>query len=251
GACAEGEPAGRAGASERSTAHEGGMGPAGRELDPRVTLEPMSSSRIQRLARCPYDYFLHDVLGLAPPDELDSDPRQWLDPMALGSLLHDVFHRFFAEISSREERPSAARHAKELEEIAERAVADWRERIPPRSAAAFALCREAIDVACRTLLREEEEHCRTATPRYFEVPFGMSRAPLESAIASAEPVAIALGPSRRFHLRGRIDRIDEAPDGTFHVWDYKTGGTGSVSEQSGLHGGRQAQYALYAAATEE
>jgi ATP-dependent helicase/nuclease subunit B len=52
-------------------------------------------------------------------------------------------------------------------------------------------------------------------------------------------------------LRGRIDRIDEAPDGTFHVWDYKTGSTGSVAEQRGLDGGRQAQYALYAAATEE
>ena len=248
---ADGRTARRARASERFTAYDGEIGPVGRELDPRATLEPISSSRIQRLARCPYDYFLHDVLGLAPPDELDSDPRQWLDPMALGSLLHEVFHRFFTEISSREERPSVARHAKELEEIAERAVAEWRERIPPRSAAAFALCREAIDVACRTLLREEEQHCRAAMPRYFEVPFGMARAPLESSIASADPVAISLGPSARFHLRGRIDRIDEAPDGTFHVWAYKTGSTGSVSEQSGLHGGRQAQYALYAAATEE
>ncbi|HEX7254093.1 MAG TPA: PD-(D/E)XK nuclease family protein, partial [Thermoanaerobaculia bacterium] len=248
---ADGRTARRARASEQFTAYDGEIGPAGRELDPRVTLDPMSSSRIQRLARCPYDYFLHDVLGLSPPDELDSDPRQWLDPMALGSLLHDVFHRFFARISSRDERPSVARHAKELEEIAERAVAEWRERIPPRSAAAFALCRESIDVACQTLLREEEEHCRTATPRYFEVPFGMGRAALESSIASADPVTIALGPSAQFRLRGRIDRIDEAPDGTFHVWDYKTGGTSSVTEQSSLHGGRQAQYALYAVATEQ
>src|SRR5262249_58708950 len=132
GACAEGEPAGRAGASERSTAHEGGMGPAGRELDPRVTLEPMSSSRIQRLARCPYDYFLHDVLGLAPPDELDSDPRQWLDPMALGSLLHDVFHRFFTQISARGESPSVPRHTPELHHIAQRAADGARGRVAPR-----------------------------------------------------------------------------------------------------------------------
>ncbi|HTD52841.1 MAG TPA: PD-(D/E)XK nuclease family protein, partial [Thermoanaerobaculia bacterium] len=237
--------------SDRFSAYDGMIGPVGDELDPRATLEPISASRIQTLARCPYAYFLHDVLGVAPPAELESDPRQWLDPMSLGSLLHDVFHRFFTEISARGEKPSVARHAGELEEIAEQFIGIWRERIPPRSAAAFALCRDAIAVACRTLLREEEEHCGQVTPRYFEVPFGLPRAGLDSGLASAEPVEIALGASRHFRLRGRIDRIDEAPDGTFHVWDYKTGSTGSVAEQRGLDGGRQAQYALYAAATEE
>ena len=248
---ADGRTSRRERASERFTPYDGWIGPIGGELDPRANREPISASRIQTLARCPYAYFLHDVLGLAPPDELESDPRLWLDPMALGSLLHDVFHQFFSQISARGEMPSVAQHSGELEHIAERAVAAWRERVPPRSTAAFALCREAIAVACRTLLREEEEHCQTATPRYFEVPFGMPRAPIESDLASPEPVEIALGPAQRFHLRGRIDRIDEAPDGTFQVWDYKTGGTGSIEEQNGVHGGRQVQFALYAAATEQ
>jgi ATP-dependent helicase/nuclease subunit B len=238
-------------ASERFTLFDGRIGPIGNELDPRANREPISASRIQTLARCPYAYFLHDVLGLAPPDELESDPRQWLDPMALGSLLHDVFHRFFTQISARGETPSVTRHTRELDQIAERAVAVWRERVPPRSTAAFTLCREAIAIACRTLLREEEEHCRTVIPRYFEVPFGMPRAPIDSDLASSEPVEISLGTSQRFRLRGRIDRIDEAPDGSFHVWDYKTGGTGSVAEQNGVHGGRQVQFVLYAAATEQ
>jgi RecB family exonuclease len=44
--------------------------------------------------------------------------------------------------------------------------------------------------------------------------------------------------------------VDEAPDGTFHIWDYKTGGTASVREGAGLRGGRQAQFALYAMAFE-
>jgi ATP-dependent helicase/nuclease subunit B len=237
-------------ASDRFTVYDGGIGPVP-ELDPRITQEPISCSRIQTLARCPYAYFLHDVLGVAPPEDLESDPRQWLDPKALGSLLHDVFYRFFTEISARGEKPSVADHAARLEQIAEQLVVLWRERIPPRSAAAFALCREAIAVACRTLLREEEEHCRRVTPRYFEVPFGLPRAELDSALASRDSVELSLGSSRGFRLRGRIDRIDEAPDGTFQVWDYKTGGTHSVSEQKGLDAGRQAQYALYAAATEQ
>ena len=44
--------------------------------------------------------------------------------------------------------------------------------------------------------------------------------------------------------------MDEAPDGTFHVWDYKTGGTWRHKEKRGIHGGRQIQHALYAMALE-
>ena len=42
--------------------------------------------------------------------------------------------------------------------------------------------------------------------------------------------------------------MDEAGDGTFHVWDYKTGSALSVREGTGLRGGRQIQPALYAMA---
>jgi len=44
--------------------------------------------------------------------------------------------------------------------------------------------------------------------------------------------------------------VDEAPDGTFHVWDYKTGAAGKIREGVGLRGGRQIQPALYALALE-
>lgn len=238
-------------ASDRVTIYDGQIGPFGGEFDPRATQKPISCSRIQTLARCPYAYFLQHVLRVTPPEDLESDPRQWLDPLALGSLLHEVFYRFFSEISARGEKPSLARHAARLEDLAREQVALWRERIPPRSDAAFSLCREAIAIACRTLLREEEEHCRRVTPRYFEVPFGLPHALLDSEIASPDPVEISLGPPGAFRLRGRIDRIDESADGTFHVWDYKTGSPFGVREEKGLDAGRQAQFALYAMAAEQ
>jgi RecB family exonuclease len=62
-------------------------------------------------------------------------------------------------------------------------------------------------------------------------------------------VEIVVAPGRLL-LRGKIDRIDQAEDGTFHVWDYKTGSAYSVQEGKGLRGGRQAQPALYAMAVE-
>ena len=88
------------------------------------------------------------------------------------------------------------------------------------------------------------------TPRYFEIPFGLPRAEARAAIASREPVSIAIGAGQAFALRGSIDRVDEAPDGSFHVWDYKTGGTWRHKEKRGIHGGRQIQHALYAMALE-
>src|SRR5262249_45530348 len=85
--------------------------------------------------------------------------------------------------------------------------------------------------------------------RWFEVPFGMARADARAAIASREPVPIPVD-GGTLPLRGSIDRVDEAPDGSFHVWDYKTGGAWRHKEKRGLHGGRQIQHALYAMAPE-
>jgi ATP-dependent helicase/nuclease subunit B len=88
-------------------------------------------------------------------------------------------------------------------------------------------------------------------PRYFEVAFGLPRAESRSSIASPDPVAIAVGSGDSFFLRGSIDRVDEAPDGTFHVWDYKTGSAYRYKAERGIHGGRQIQHALYAMALEQ
>jgi hypothetical protein len=115
---------------------------------------------------------------------------------------------------------------------------------------AFEAQREAILEACLTFLRSETEHCRTVTPRWFEVPFGQPASASPETLDSADPVEIVLLGGRRVLLRGFIDRIDEAGDGSFHVWDYKTGSPAGIREGRGLHGGRQAQPALYAMAFE-
>ncbi len=214
--------------------------------------EPFSASRIEALARCPFAYFLKYVLRIAPPDDLERDPTRWLSPLDEGTLLHETFRIFFERITEAAERPEAARHRAVIEAIAEERIAEWKERIPPRSRVAFDGQRESIFFACRTLLALEEAHCRTAAPRFFEVPFGRPReaATSRAAVASADPVEIRLPGGRPFLLRGSIDRVDEAPDGTFHVWDYKTGALRGIREGVGLRGGRQVQPVLYALAFE-
>jgi ATP-dependent helicase/nuclease subunit B len=247
---AEGRRAEQARESEDFTIWDGWVRGGTPELDPRTSGEPQSASRLETLAQCPYKYFLKHVLRLEPPKELERDTTEWLDAMTAGSLLHEVFRLFFERIVGAGEKPEVSRHAALLEEIADAQIAVWREKVPPASELAFGQRREDILVACRTFLLLEEEHCKEVTPRWFEVPFGLARAEFRAPIASREPVAITIGDGASFSLRGSIDRVDEAPDGTFHVWDYKTGGAWRHKEKHGLHGGRQIQHALYAMALE-
>ena len=244
---------GRAARSAREgdefTVWDGRLRAAAPELDPRKSGRPVSASRVQSLASCPFAYFVRTVLRVEPPDDLERDPTRWLEPRDEGSLLHEVFRTFLERITARGEKPDVARHRDELLAITAESIATWRERVPPSSEVAFEAQRAAILQAGRTFLAAEAEHCRGVTPRWFEVGFGM-RDVASGELASADPVEIALPGGERLRLRGSIDRVDEGEDGAFEIWDYKTGSAAGIQEGRGLHGGRQAQPALYALAFE-
>ena len=248
----DGHRAVEARAGDDFTAWDGFVPSGTPELDPRAGGEPFSPSRVQDLASCPFSYFVRHVLRVEAPEDMESDPTRWLDPMSEGSLLHEVFRDFFERITAAGEKPKTATHLDLILQVAESRIVAWRDRVAPRSELAFTLQRENILFACRTLLAREEEHCGEVTPRHFEVPFGLPRQipRTRSAVASPDPVAIEIGPGRSFLLRGSIDRVDEAADGTYEVWDYKTGSSLSVREGTGLRGGRQVQPVLYAMALE-
>jgi ATP-dependent helicase/nuclease subunit B len=245
----DGRVARAARASDDFTLWDGRLAAPTPELDPRRTGAPTSASLVQSLAGCPFAYFVRNVLKVQPPDDLDRDSKRWLEPRDEGSLLHEVFRTFLEDLTRRGEKPETVRHAEALFALAEEHIAAWRERVPPSSEVAFQSQRETILHACRTFLAAETDHCRDVTPRWFEVGFGM-RHVADGGIASAEPVEISLGRGERVRLRGSIDRVDEAKDGVYHVWDYKTGSAAGIQEGRGLYGGRQAQPALYALAFE-
>jgi ATP-dependent helicase/nuclease subunit B len=246
---ADGHAAETARASDEFTAWDGRLRGPTPELDPRVSGGAMSASRIQDLARCPFSYFLRTVLRIEAPDDLERQPGVWLEPRDEGSLLHEVFHAFCDGLVRRGERPDLERDTPILESLAADRIAAWRDRVPPPSEIAFESQRESVLASCRIFLRDEAQRAERVTLRWFEVPFGLGKIESVAAIASPDPVEIRVG-TGLLRLSGKIDRVDQAEDGSFHVWDYKTGSPYGVHEGKGLRGGRQAQPALYAMAVE-
>ncbi len=218
------------------------------ELDPRVTREPTSASRLQLLAKSPRAYFLKYVLGLSEPDE-ERPVDAWLDPLEYGRLFHDTAFDFFSERRDPDEAFEIARETAHLQKVAERNLARMRGEIPPPSEVAFRTQRDAFLADLAVFIKAEAKNAATSTPRFFEVPFGRSRGSAGKDLASAEPLEVPMD-GATFLLEGKIDRIDAEGPGAWAVWDYKTGSERQFKESMPLNRGRQIQHALYARAAE-
>ena len=107
--------------------------------------------------------------------------------------------------------------------------------------AAFRNDERRIQRAARIFLHAEAQrlqHDPALTPHAFEWDFG-----------GPEGVEVSLSSEVSFRLRGRIDRVDHVEGGRlFEIWDYKTGSTWGYRQADLLSGGRNLQWALYAAA---
>ena len=103
-------PQGRHAAAERRrsefTEYDGRVEQAGPDLDPTQSdHRVLSANRLQTIGKCPLMYFFEYGLGIAPPDELEVDPNVWLDALATGSLLHELFETVHARADDRGSDP--------------------------------------------------------------------------------------------------------------------------------------------------
>lgn len=220
------------------------------ELDPRLTRKPVSASRLEQLARSPFSYFLQYVLAIEPLKELERRPEEWLEAREFGGLFHDVLYRFMTDVIARSELPAIKAHSEELRAVALANLESIADEIPPPSEAAFDVRKRELLEACDLFLYEETKWCENATPRWFEVPFGMKLGD-DAGLGSAEEVEVDLGSSGTLLIRGRIDRVDECGENRFAVWDYKSGSAYGYADHQYLSKGTQVQHALYALATRE
>jgi ATP-dependent helicase/nuclease subunit B len=204
----------------------------------------VSAGQLETYAQAPFAYFLRHVLDVEPLDEPALDDVAWLDARGRGAVLHDTFKEFIGQL----DRQPTLDDEPLLERVFNETLDEKRDELPPPSEVVFAATRRQLWNDARLFLRAEAARTDEHTPHAVEQGFGY---PPHRRSNGDYPHAAELqfGP-HSFSLRGRIDRIDRLGDGSFGVWDYKTGSSRSYDETD-LLADFHLQWALYAYAVEE
>ena len=223
------------------TTYDGWLGASTPELAITAKRGIFSPSKLEMLARCPYRYFLNDVLRIRPLEEMETDPTQWLDPLSFGALLHSLFHKFMQTLQARGEHPDRKQHGALIQELLEKEIEERKETDPVEHQAAYRADVKRLSQAAQVFLAVEADQ-ENSEPMGFEVSFGFGES---GGLNNEEPVALELADDVNFRIRGRIDRVDRVEDG-FAIWDYKTGSMAQYDERDLLKRGTHLQWALYA-----
>jgi hypothetical protein len=183
----------------------------------------LSANQLERWLECPYRWFVAHELH---PERLEPEA----DPLWLGSVIHDALAGLYEEAPGEDAIPrpgDVARWKRRFSELLDEGVGD-----APLGTERVAVLARARDQVERFL--EDEAASETELrprPDLLELGFGM-----EDGEESSEALpGLELG---EITLRGRIDRIDLAPDGSALVRDYKTGSSvvdaGKFEEEGSL-----------------
>ncbi|MEA1996463.1 MAG: PD-(D/E)XK nuclease family protein [Gemmatimonadota bacterium] len=239
------------------THYDGLVPEAGRRHDSAKPEGPvLSSSSLETLGRCPLAFFFRNVLKIEPTEETTPDPSLWLDSAQAGSLLHDVFRTFLAELLRLDALPddSSSRQRERLAAILDSRVRRFRHRYPPANESAFRRRYADLSSVAGTFLAEEARHCRKGRrPVWLEASIGMRSTLEPTSLDSGMPVFYPLPNGSGIRIRGRIDRVDRVHGPgreRYEIWDYKTGSSARYSFQDPFRKGRFLQHAVYLALAE-
>ena len=174
------------------------------------TLPRVSVSRLERYMKCPFQFYVANVLQVPEPPE-DEVARS---PLERGRFLHELFETFFHEWQARGRGRITAEN-----------IADAR-----------ALFEEIAGPALRSLTPAEAglEHARLfgsavgsgivdrVCAMEAERGTGIRERLMEYELDGVFTFAGEDGATRDVRLRAKIDRVDLLEDGTFRLIDYKT-----------------------------
>ncbi|MFL6207097.1 MAG: PD-(D/E)XK nuclease family protein [Acidimicrobiales bacterium] len=206
--------------SDRFTRFDGNLAglPVPSPVD-RIT----SPTRLERWAGCPHRHLVEDLLRAAPVE--NPEDNLMITPIDKGSLVHEALERFLLSVL---ERPMAARpqpgqpwteaDLDHLLQIGGALCDQYEARGLVGRPIFWTRDRRRILADLEATLACDSEHraAHRSAPLFAELAFGF-------VAESIEAVEVRLPDGRILRVRGRIDRVDVAADGTIHVVDYKTG----------------------------
>ena len=236
-------------------AYNGKVNISSQKYDPRQNRGIiLSSSRLERIAICPYLYFLNDILKIKRPEEMEYEPVQWMNPMERGLLLHQIYENFYRRLIEKSwtasAGPSFSRHWLMLKKIANEKLEEKREFLAPPGELIYQAERREILESCKIFLIGEEKNYKGQRPQYFELAFG-TRDNEHELLGKVRAVEFVLPAGDKISFQGKIDRIDLMPDGTYRIIDYKTGASANYKKGKPYRHGEQLQHALYAIALQK
>lgn len=199
-----------------------------------------SPSSLSEYGTCPFKFFAHRLLRLEEPEE----PEVGLDARQLGSIYHTILERLYGILID-EGIPVEHDRLDEVLEIARSVGAQVLQSAPRqagfRPSALWKLEKEEILARVERLIAAEaKQNAKDSNgfvPIMTEARFGRGHTiPL---IIDAQPGKVAIA--------GRIDRVDQSPQG-LRVLDYKTGQAPGRKE---IAEGRDLQLPLYVLAARD
>jgi len=177
-----------------------------------------SASALEELARCPYRYYLHRLLGFDPPEEPDETVS--LSPAGMGEIAHDILRRLGKEAAG-------GKGWGDVGAAARQAVARFARENPTGLTGLFRIqCRAVERDVERLVAREREERGAGWKVSLVEESF---------VLPAAHPLPA---------FRGRIDRLDRGPSGEARVVDYKYSDPKSVDPGRGAVSGDWMRHGL-------
>ncbi len=156
-----------------------------------------SSSALEELAKCPYRYFLHRLVGLAPAEEPEESPV--LSPAEVGVLVHAILRAVGKDAA---------------------AGKGWGD---PRRAAAEAFDRFAREnpVGLPGLFLLQRREVESAVGQYLTWETGRAEVPGACRVEAVERSFDVQGDGDLPPFAGRVDRVDRGPSGEVEIIDYK------------------------------
>ena len=174
------------------------------------TLPRVSVSRLERYMKCPFQFYVANVLQV-PEEPEDENTRS---PLDRGRFLHELFETFFHEWQARGRGRITSREMAEaralFEEIAEPALRSLSPAEAGLERARLFGSAVGSGIADRVFAMEAE--------RGVEIRQRLMEYELDDEFVFAGED----GSTRAVRLRAKIDRVDVLGDGSFRLIDYKT-----------------------------
>lgn len=197
--------------------------------DNRTSFSPTA---LECYARCPFRFFIENLLRVCPLEEPDLFAR--LSPQDRGSLVHRILFLLLDRLNREKLLPMRRGLQNQLEsllaETADQVFGEYEKKEATGFALLWQLDKEKLSDDLRNWLKTELEEEGEFVPARFEQEFSCS---------------FPLDGQSFFRIRGRIDRIDVAQaEGTARILDYKTGRPRRLNDGE-FKGGEALQLPIY------